>query len=63
MAGRLLGLAGYSVLVAERWPEPYPLPRAVHFDHETGRLLQAAGLAEEVRRISQRSGLPRVAQP
>ena len=26
----------------------------MHFDHETGRLLQAAGLAEEVRRISQR---------
>ena len=28
-------------MVLERWPEPYPLPRAVHFDHEVGRILQS----------------------
>jgi flavoprotein hydroxylase len=53
MAARLLGQAGHSVILVERWPEPYPLPRAVHFDHEIGRLLQSAGLAEEVRAVSQ----------
>lgn len=54
MTARLLGQAGHSVIVAERWPEPYPLPRAVHFDHEIGRLLQSAGMDEEVRAVSQR---------
>jgi 2-polyprenyl-6-methoxyphenol hydroxylase-like FAD-dependent oxidoreductase len=41
----LLGQRGHRVLVIERWPEPYPLPRAVHFDHEVGRILQSAGVA------------------
>jgi flavoprotein hydroxylase len=41
----LLGQRGWRVRVFERWPEPYPLPRAVHFDHEIGRVLQAAGVA------------------
>jgi flavoprotein hydroxylase len=41
----LLGQGGHRVEVIERWPEPYPLPRAVHFDHEVGRILQAAGVA------------------
>lgn len=42
----LLGQRGHRVEVIERWPEPYPLPRAVHFDHEVGRILQLAGVAE-----------------
>jgi 2-polyprenyl-6-methoxyphenol hydroxylase-like FAD-dependent oxidoreductase len=41
----LLGQRGWRARVVERWPEPYPLPRAVHFDHETGRILQLAGVA------------------
>ena len=41
----LLGQRGWRVRVVERWPEPYPLPRAVHFDHEVGRILQLAGVA------------------
>jgi flavoprotein hydroxylase len=44
----LLGQRGWRVRVVERWPEPYPLPRAVHFDHEVARVLQAAGVAEEL---------------
>jgi len=41
----LLGQRGWRVRVFERFPEPYPLPRAVHFDHEIGRVLQSAGVA------------------
>ncbi|WP_327145415.1 bifunctional 3-(3-hydroxy-phenyl)propionate/3-hydroxycinnamic acid hydroxylase MhpA [Nocardia sp. NBC_01327] len=44
----LLGRQGHDVLVLERWPQPYDKPRAVHFDHEIGRIFQAAGIAEEV---------------
>jgi flavoprotein hydroxylase len=47
----LLGRLGYDVVVLERWPQPYPLPRAVHFDHEIGRIFQAAGVADEVAAI------------
>lgn len=47
----LLGQAGRSVVVVEKWPDPYPLPRAVHFDHEVGRILQACGIGEELRSI------------
>lgn len=48
MSATLLGQLGYRVGVFERWPEVYALPRAVHFDDEIGRILQAAGLREEV---------------
>jgi flavoprotein hydroxylase len=41
----LLGQRGWRVHAIERWPEAYPLPRAVHFDHEVGRILQSAGVA------------------
>ena len=41
----LLGQRGRRVRVFERWPAPYPLPRAVHFDHEVARILQGAGVA------------------
>jgi len=44
----LLGQNGWAVGVFEKQPAPYPLPRAVHFDHEIGRLLQAAGVAKEL---------------
>lgn len=49
----LLAQRGRTVIVAEKWPQPYPLPRAVHFDHEVGRILQACGIAEGVREISE----------
>ena len=34
-------------------PQPYPLPRAVHFDHEVGRILQSCGIGAELRAISE----------
>ncbi|MFD0020699.1 bifunctional 3-(3-hydroxy-phenyl)propionate/3-hydroxycinnamic acid hydroxylase [Streptomyces sp. NPDC058382] len=48
----LLGRAGHDVIVLERWPSPYDLPRAVHFDDEIGRIFQAAGVGEEVRAVT-----------
>ena len=46
LLANLLGLQGISVLVLEREADIYALPRAVHFDDEVMRLLQAVGLAE-----------------
>ncbi|BAH53599.1 bifunctional 3-(3-hydroxy-phenyl)propionate/3-hydroxycinnamic acid hydroxylase [Rhodococcus opacus] len=51
--GRMLGLRGHDVAILERWPEPYPLPRAVHFDDEIGRVFQSMNLADEIRAISE----------
>jgi flavoprotein hydroxylase len=45
----LLGQRGWTVGVFEKQPQTYPLPRAVHFDHEVGRILQACGVANQVR--------------
>jgi 3-(3-hydroxy-phenyl)propionate hydroxylase len=47
-AALLLARRGLSVVVLEKHPAPYPLPRAVHLDDEVFRVLQAAGVAEEV---------------
>ncbi|MEU3508240.1 bifunctional 3-(3-hydroxy-phenyl)propionate/3-hydroxycinnamic acid hydroxylase [Streptomyces longwoodensis] len=52
MLALLLGRAGHDVIALERWPSPYDLPRAVHFDHEIGRIFQAAGVGEEVRAVT-----------
>jgi 2-polyprenyl-6-methoxyphenol hydroxylase-like FAD-dependent oxidoreductase len=49
----LLAQLGRRVVVLERWPEPYPLPRAVHFDHEVGRIFQSCGIGDEMRAISE----------
>ena len=40
----LLGRAGHRVAVIERYPAFYPMPRAVHFDHEVARIFQNVGL-------------------
>lgn len=52
----LLGQAGHHVVVLERHAQPYPLPRAVHLDGEAARILQACGIGEELRAISQPGG-------
>jgi 3-(3-hydroxy-phenyl)propionate hydroxylase len=45
-AANLFGHAGLRTLVIEREAQPYPLPRAVHIDHEMMRIFQSVGLAE-----------------
>jgi 2-polyprenyl-6-methoxyphenol hydroxylase-like FAD-dependent oxidoreductase len=45
----LLAQRGWRVGVFEKQPQAYPLPRAVHFDHEVGRILQACGVAARIR--------------
>jgi flavoprotein hydroxylase len=49
----LLAQHGHRVVVLERWPAPYPMPRAVHFDHEVGRILQSTGIGPGLRDISE----------
>jgi 3-(3-hydroxy-phenyl)propionate hydroxylase len=44
----LLAARGRPVHVVERHRKPYPLPRAVHLDDEVFRVLQAAGVADQV---------------
>ncbi|HVV35117.1 MAG TPA: bifunctional 3-(3-hydroxy-phenyl)propionate/3-hydroxycinnamic acid hydroxylase [Acidimicrobiales bacterium] len=51
--GIQLAQRGRSVVIAEQWPSPYTLPRAVHFDHEIGRVLQSCGVGDAVRAISE----------
>ena len=48
----LLAQRGHSVTLLERWAHPYPLPRAVHIDHEVARVLQSAGIGAELTRIT-----------
>ena len=49
----LLAQHGRTVTVLERWPEPYPMPRAVHFDDEVARILQACGIGGSLDEISE----------
>jgi 2-polyprenyl-6-methoxyphenol hydroxylase-like FAD-dependent oxidoreductase len=49
----LLAQYGHTVTVLERWPEPYPMPRAVHFDDEVARILQSCGIGESLGAISE----------
>lgn len=46
----LLAQSGVSVIAIDRDTAVYPMPRAVHFDHEIMRLLQQLGLAGEMQR-------------
>ncbi|MEU9497713.1 FAD-dependent oxidoreductase [Streptomyces sp. NPDC048196] len=48
-----LGAQGWRVGLVERWPRPYPLPRAVVFDHEVARILASLGLADDLAAFSE----------
>ncbi|TCM19737.1 3-(3-hydroxy-phenyl)propionate hydroxylase [Novosphingobium sp. PhB165] len=50
LAANLLGLKGLTVLVLERELEHYPLPRAVHLDHEMMRLFQSTTVLNDLER-------------
>lgn len=52
VAASMLGQAGHRVVVIERWPSPYGLPRLTHIDDETARAIQAAGDVGEALRDS-----------
>jgi 2-polyprenyl-6-methoxyphenol hydroxylase-like FAD-dependent oxidoreductase len=49
----LLEKRSRTVLLVERHSDPYPLPRAVHFDDETARILQACGLGDDLPGLSE----------
>jgi 2-polyprenyl-6-methoxyphenol hydroxylase-like FAD-dependent oxidoreductase len=53
----LLGRRGWRVGVFERQPAAYALPRAVHFDHEVGRILQDTGIAADLAGTSEPAGV------
>ena len=44
----LLEREGRRVLVLEQFPQSYPLPRATHIDGEAMRVLQSAGIGEDL---------------
>ncbi|MFD5597462.1 bifunctional 3-(3-hydroxy-phenyl)propionate/3-hydroxycinnamic acid hydroxylase [Streptomyces griseorubiginosus] len=52
VAASLLGRLGHRVVVCERWPTLYGLPRLTHIDDETARTVQAAGDVDEALRDS-----------
>jgi 2-polyprenyl-6-methoxyphenol hydroxylase-like FAD-dependent oxidoreductase len=49
----MLGGRDHSIAVFERWPEIYPLPRAVCIDHEIYRVLHANGFGNHLPRLTQ----------
>jgi 3-(3-hydroxy-phenyl)propionate hydroxylase len=53
-AGIMLAQRGIGCLLLDRWPQVYPLPRAVHFDDEVFRIFAGLGLglAGQARAIS-----------
>jgi 3-(3-hydroxy-phenyl)propionate hydroxylase len=51
-AAILLARRGMRSLVLEQYPQPYPLPRAVHVDDEVRRILQEIGIGEPFAAIS-----------
>ncbi|MHA4818932.1 bifunctional 3-(3-hydroxy-phenyl)propionate/3-hydroxycinnamic acid hydroxylase MhpA [Streptomyces aculeolatus] len=52
----LLAERGRRVTAVERWPQAYPMPRAVAFDGEGARILSVAGISEPIGKIGEPSG-------
>ncbi|MEQ6474632.1 bifunctional 3-(3-hydroxy-phenyl)propionate/3-hydroxycinnamic acid hydroxylase [Comamonas sp. wu1-DMT] len=52
VAASQLGQAGYKVIVVERWPTMYGLPRLTHIDGEAARIVQASGDIDQAMRDS-----------
>ena len=52
----LLAQRGWRVSVVERWPQPYPMPRAVAFDSEAARIFAAAGVGGHINEFGEPSG-------
>jgi len=52
VAASLLGQAGHRVVVVERWPTMYGLPRLTHIDGEAARIVQACGNVDQAMRDS-----------
>ncbi|WP_245174840.1 bifunctional 3-(3-hydroxy-phenyl)propionate/3-hydroxycinnamic acid hydroxylase [Streptomyces bohaiensis] len=57
--GQLLSLLladrGLRVAAVEQWPRPYPLPRAVAYDGQAARALDAVGVGEELAPVTEPS--------
>src|SRR5580700_4138232 len=45
-AALLLADFGIPITLLERYPQPHPLPRAVHLDDEVARVLDRIGVSE-----------------
>ncbi|OYU34325.1 bifunctional 3-(3-hydroxy-phenyl)propionate/3-hydroxycinnamic acid hydroxylase [Novosphingobium sp. PASSN1] len=54
--GLFLASAGLSTIIAEKEQDIYPLPRGAHIDHETVRILQNVGVADQVMATSKPGG-------
>jgi 2-polyprenyl-6-methoxyphenol hydroxylase-like FAD-dependent oxidoreductase len=50
-AALLLARGGHSVALLERWPQPYPQPRAIGLDHEVRRIFHQAGADERINQV------------
>lgn len=59
----LLGARGTDVVVVERHRDVYPLPRAVHIDDETYRILDQLGIADGFAGISRSAAGLRLVDP
>lgn len=52
VAASALGARGHRVIVVERWPGLYGLPRLTHIDGETARIVQNVGDVEDALRVA-----------
>lgn len=47
----LLARRGHRIALMEKWPQPYPLPRAIGLDHEARRIWYQAGMDERLEKL------------